>query len=156
MHDTPKDFFGEYLKAANTVLNRYADKDPYFKQVLTSQRDSPPPSFPIGPRYSCSIQSSAPPRCKNPESPSPRFVIALFGFIEAISIAKAIAAKTRERIDPNQDLIGQGLANIAASLTHSFPVSGSFSRSALNLNAGAVTGMSSVFSGLVMLLTLLL
>ncbi|HSF48349.1 MAG TPA: SulP family inorganic anion transporter [Burkholderiales bacterium] len=83
------------------------------------------------------------------------FVIALFGFIEAISIAKAIAAKTRERIDPNQELIGQGLANIAASLTHSFPVSGSFSRSALNLNAGAVTGMSSVFSGLIMLLTLL-
>jgi SulP family sulfate permease len=76
--------------------------------------------------------------------------------IEAISIAKAIAAKTRERINPNQELIGQGLANVAASLTHAFPVSGSFSRSALNLNAGAVTGMSSVFSGLVMLLTLLL
>lgn len=39
VHDTPKDFFGEYLKAANTVLNRYADKDPFFKQVLTSQRE---------------------------------------------------------------------------------------------------------------------
>jgi len=83
------------------------------------------------------------------------FVIALFGFIEAISIAKAMAAKTKERIDPNQELIGQGLANVVGSLSHAFPVSGSFSRSALNLNAGAVTGMSSVFSGLIMLVTLL-
>jgi SulP family sulfate permease len=86
---------------------------------------------------------------------STAFVIALFGFVEAISIAKAIAAKTKQRIDPNQELIGQGLANVAGSFTLSFPVSGSFSRSALNLNAGAVTGMSSVFSAVIMLLTLL-
>jgi SulP family sulfate permease len=83
------------------------------------------------------------------------FVISLFGFIEAISIAKAMAAKTKQRLDPNQELIGQGLANLVSSLSHAFPVSGSFSRSALNLNAGAVTGMSSVFSGLIMLVTLL-
>lgn len=83
-------------------------------------------------------------------------VIALVAFMEAISIAKAMAAKTKQRIDPNQELIGQGLANIVGSLSQSFPVSGSFSRSAVNLNAGAVTGMSSVFTALIVLVTLLL
>ncbi len=86
---------------------------------------------------------------------SAALVIALVGFMEAISIAKAIAAKTRARVDPNQELIGQGLANITASLSQSFPVSGSFSRSAVNLSAGAATGLSSVFSGLLVLATLL-
>jgi SulP family sulfate permease len=81
-------------------------------------------------------------------------VISLVGFMEAISIAKAMAAKTRDRIDPNQELIGQGVANVVGSLTQSYPVSGSFSRSAVNLNAGARTGMSSVFAGLVVLITL--
>ncbi|MGQ9862611.1 MAG: SulP family inorganic anion transporter, partial [Thiobacillaceae bacterium] len=66
---------------------------------------------------------------------STAFVIALVAFMEAISIAKAIAAKTKQRLDPNQELIGQGLANIVASLSQSFPVSGSFSRSAVNINA---------------------
>lgn len=82
-------------------------------------------------------------------------VISLVAFMEAISIAKAMAARTRSRIDPDQELIGQGLANTASALSQGFPVSGSFSRSAVNLNAGAVTGMSSVFSGLIVLLTLL-
>jgi SulP family sulfate permease len=82
-------------------------------------------------------------------------VISLVGFMEAISIAKAIAAKTRERIDPNQELVGQGIANIVGSFSQAFPTSGSFSRSAVNLNAGAKTGMSSVFAGLFVLITLL-
>ncbi len=82
-------------------------------------------------------------------------VISLVGFMEAISIAKAIAAKTKQKIDPNQELIGQGLANLVGSMTQCFPVSGSFSRSAVNINAGAMTGMSSVFTGLFVLLTLL-
>ncbi|MCR4305335.1 MAG: SulP family inorganic anion transporter [Gallionella sp.] len=86
---------------------------------------------------------------------SSALVISLVGFMEAISIAKAMAAKTRDRIDPNQELIGQGLANIVGSLGQSFPASGSFSRSAVNLNAGARTGMSSVFAGLIVLVTLL-
>lgn len=83
------------------------------------------------------------------------FVITLVGFMEALSIAKAIATRTRQRVDPDQELIGQGLANIVGSFTQSFPVSGSFSRSAVNLSAGAVTGMSSVFTGLLVLATLL-
>jgi len=83
-------------------------------------------------------------------------VISLVGFMEAISIAKAIAAKTKERIDPNQELVGQGIANIIGSFSQAYPTSGSFSRSAVNLNAGAKTGISSVFAGLFVLLTLLL
>lgn len=83
-------------------------------------------------------------------------VISLVGFMEAISIAKAMATRTRQRIDPNQELIGQGLANVLGSLSQSFPVSGSFSRSAVNLQAGAVTGVSSVVTGVIVLITLLL
>jgi SulP family sulfate permease len=59
---------------------------------------------------------------------SSALVISLVGFMEAISIAKAMAAKTRQRIDPNQELLGQGLANMVGSLSQSFPVSGSFSQ----------------------------
>ena len=83
------------------------------------------------------------------------FFIALLGFVESISIARAIAVKTRSRVDPNQELIGQGVANLVGSISQSFPVSGSFSRSALNYNTGAKTGMTSVFSALLVLLTLL-
>ncbi len=83
-------------------------------------------------------------------------IISLLGFMEAISIAKAMAAKTGQRLDPNQELIGQGLANIVGSFGHSYAVSGSFSRSAVNLQAGAVTGMSNVFSSIVVVITLLL
>ena len=83
-------------------------------------------------------------------------VIALVGFMEAISIAKSMATRTKQRIDPNQELVGQGLANVVGSLFQSFPVSGSFSRSAVNLSAGAVTGLSSVIAGSIVLVTLLL
>lgn len=83
------------------------------------------------------------------------FVIAMVGFLEAISIAKAMAVETGERIDPSQELIGQGLGTLAGSLAQGYPVSGSFSRSALNLRAGARTGMCSVFAGLIVAVTLL-
>jgi anti-anti-sigma factor len=83
-------------------------------------------------------------------------IISLLGFMEAISIAKAMAAKTGQRLDPNQELIGQGLSNMLGSFNHSYAVSGSFSRSAVNLQAGAVTGLSNVFSSLVVAVTLLL
>ena len=81
--------------------------------------------------------------------------ISLIGFMEAISIAKAMAARTRQRINANQELIGQGLSNVAASLFSGYPVSGSFSRSAVNINAGALTGFSSIVTGLVVALTLI-
>ncbi|KVW97982.1 SulP family inorganic anion transporter [Thiobacillus denitrificans] len=86
---------------------------------------------------------------------SAALVISLVGFMEAISIAKAVAARTRQRIDPNQELVGQGLANVVGSFTQAFPVSGSFSRTAVNMNAGAKTGMSSVITALIVLIALL-
>ncbi len=82
-------------------------------------------------------------------------VIALVGFMEAISIAKAMATRTRQRLNANQELIGQGLGNIASGLFSGYPVSGSFSRSAININAGAVTGFSSIVAGLAVAVTLL-
>ncbi len=82
-------------------------------------------------------------------------IISLLGFMEAISIAKAMAAKTGQRLDPDQELIGQGLANILGSMGKSYPVSGSFSRSAVNLQAGAISGLSSVFTAVTVVIVLL-
>ena len=81
--------------------------------------------------------------------------ISLIGFMEAIAIAKAMAAQTRQRLDTNQELFGQGLSNITAGLFGAYPVSGSFSRSAVNIAAGARTGFSSVVTGSVVAITLL-
>jgi sulfate permease, SulP family len=82
-------------------------------------------------------------------------IISILGFMEAISIAKAMAARTGQRLDPNQELIGQGIANIVGSFGQSYAVSGSFSRSAVNIQAGAVSGLSSVFtSGMVVIVLL--
>jgi SulP family sulfate permease len=82
-------------------------------------------------------------------------IISLLGFMEAISIARAMATKTGQRLDPNQELIGQGIANMVGSMGQSYPVSGSFSRSAVNLQAGAVTGFSNVLSSVFVAITLL-
>ncbi len=82
-------------------------------------------------------------------------VIGLLGFVEAISVAKAIASETRQRLSANQELVGQGSANIFASLFQAYPVSGSFSRSAVNFSAEARTGFSSVVTGLLVAITLL-
>jgi SulP family sulfate permease len=81
--------------------------------------------------------------------------ISLIGFMEAIAIAKAMAAQTRQRLDTNQELFGQGFSNITAGLFGAYPVSGSFSRSAVNIAAGARTGFSSVVTGSVVAITLL-
>ena len=82
-------------------------------------------------------------------------IIAILGFMEAISIAKVIAAKTGTRLDPNQELIGQGLGNMLGAFGQSYPTSGSFSRSAVNLQAGSLTGMSSVITSLTVVVVLL-
>ena len=83
------------------------------------------------------------------------FIVALVSFMEAMSSSKVIANNTRVPWDENRELIGQGLAKIAAAFCHSMPVSGSFSRSAVNLAANARTSLSSVISALCVLLTLL-
>jgi MFS superfamily sulfate permease-like transporter len=75
-------------------------------------------------------------------------IIALLGFMEAISIAKAMAAKTGQHLDPSRELVGQGLGNLVGSVTGGYPVSGSFSRSAVNLASGARTSLSSLFTSL--------
>ncbi|MDL1958113.1 MAG: SulP family inorganic anion transporter [Deltaproteobacteria bacterium] len=82
-------------------------------------------------------------------------IISLLGFMEAIAIAKAIAGKTGQRLDPNQELIGQGLGNILGAVGSSYPVSGSFSRSAVNFQAGAISGLSAVFTSAAVVITLL-
>ena len=81
--------------------------------------------------------------------------ISLIGFMEAISIAKAMAARTRQSLNADRELIGQGMSNIIGSLFQSYPVSGSFSRSAVNINAGAVTGFSSMVTVLAVAVTLM-
>ena len=83
------------------------------------------------------------------------FVIALISFMEAMSSCKVIAIKTRTRWDENQELIGQGMAKVVAAFCHSMPVSGSFSRSALNLASHARSGASSLIAAGFVLLTLL-
>lgn len=80
--------------------------------------------------------------------------IAFIAFVETISIAKAIATQSKQRIGANRELLGQGLANLVGSFFQSMPVSGSFVRSALNYRAGAKTGFSSVVAGCLVLVTL--
>lgn len=83
------------------------------------------------------------------------FIMAMIGFMEATSISRALAAKTREKLDSNQELIGQGLANIVGSFFHSYVVSGSFSRSAVAARVGAKTGFYAVVSAFGVLLVML-
>ena len=81
-------------------------------------------------------------------------VIAIIGFMEAYAIAKTMASQTKHKLDVDQELVGQGLANLVNAFFRGYPVSGSFSRSAVNFLAGAKTGMSSVFTSLFVIFTL--
>jgi len=83
------------------------------------------------------------------------FVIGLVGFIETFAIAKAIANKTKEKISANQELIGQGMANIGSSMFGGLPVSGSFSSTGVNFSAGARSGVAALVVAAVAALTLL-
>lgn len=85
----------------------------------------------------------------------PATTIALLSFVEAFSIAKAVASKTRQRISADQEMVGKGLANIATGFTQGYPVSGSFSRTAVNFDAGARTGFAAIVSGLLVAITLM-
>lgn len=85
----------------------------------------------------------------------PAMIIALLSFVEAFSIAKAVASKTRQRISADQEMVGKGLANIAAGFTQGYSVSGSFSRTAVAFDAGAKTGFAAIVSGIIVGITLL-
>ncbi len=76
----------------------------------------------------------------------PAFLISVIGFVESISVAQTLAAKKRQRVDPNQELIGLGAANIGAAFTGGFPVTGGFSRSVVNFDAGAQTPAAGAFT----------
>ena len=73
-------------------------------------------------------------------------LISLVGFVESVSVAQTLAAKRRQRIDPNQELIAMGLANIGAGTSGGSPVSGGFSRSVVNFEAGAATPLAGAFT----------
>ncbi len=84
--------------------------------------------------------------------------IALVGFMESVAIAKAFQSKSKQReykVIPNQELIGLGLANAIGSFFQAFPTTGGFSRSAVNFQAGAKTGLASIISAILIILTLL-
>ncbi|MGO1793600.1 MAG: SulP family inorganic anion transporter, partial [Oceanisphaera sp.] len=74
--------------------------------------------------------------------------ISLVGFVESVSVAQTLAAKRRQRIAPNQELIGLGAANIGSALAGGFPVTGGFSRSVVNFDAGAQTPAAGAFTAL--------
>jgi SulP family sulfate permease len=98
----------------------------------------------------------------------PRFDLSLFsrfstkalavtaiGLVESMSIARVISSQTRQRLDSNQEFVGQGLANFASGLFSGYPSAGSFTRSAVNFQAGARTGLASAFAGIMVLIALL-
>jgi SulP family sulfate permease len=76
----------------------------------------------------------------------PAVLISVIGFVESISVAQTLAAKKRQRIDPNQELIGLGTANIAAAFSGGYPVTGGFSRSVVNYDAGAQTPAAGAYT----------
>ena len=87
----------------------------------------------------------------------PAVLIALVGFVETVSVGHALAAKRKQRIDPNQELLGLGAANIASGVFGGYSVTGGFSRSVVNFDAGAQTPMAGVFTaGGILLATLFL
>lgn len=85
----------------------------------------------------------------------PALLISLIGFVESISVAQTLAAKRRQRINANQELMGLGGANLASAFSGGFPVTGGFSRSVVNFDAGARTPMAGVFTAIGIALTAL-
>lgn len=83
-------------------------------------------------------------------------VLALLGLIEAVAIGRAIALHTHQRIDGNQEFLGQGLSNMIASFFSSYAGSGSFTRSGVNHQAGAKTPLSAIFASVFLMIVLLL
>ncbi|MGZ9811617.1 SulP family inorganic anion transporter [Pseudoroseicyclus sp. H15] len=78
----------------------------------------------------------------------PALLISVIGFVESVSVAQTLAARKRQRIDPNQELIGLGAANLGAAFTGGFPVTGGFARSVVNYDAGAETPAAGAFTAL--------
>lgn len=82
----------------------------------------------------------------------PALLIAIVGYVETISVAQTLAAKRRQRIDPNQELIALGACNVGSAMSGGFPVTGGFSRSVVNFDAGAQTPAAGAFTAIGMAL----
>ncbi|MGZ8343484.1 MAG: SulP family inorganic anion transporter [Allosphingosinicella sp.] len=78
----------------------------------------------------------------------PALLISIIGFVESVSVAQTLAAKKRQRIDPDQELIGLGAANVAAAFSGGYPVTGGFARSVVNFDAGAETPAAGAFTAI--------
>ena len=78
----------------------------------------------------------------------PALLISLIGFVESVSVAQTLAAKRRQRIFPDQELIGLGAANIASGLSSGYPVTGGFARSVVNFDAGAETPAAGIYTAI--------
>ena len=78
----------------------------------------------------------------------PAILISVFGYVESVSVGKTLAAKRRQKINQNQELIGLGAANIGSALSGGFPVTGGFSRSVVNYDAGARTPAAGLFTAI--------
>lgn len=76
----------------------------------------------------------------------PALLISIIGFVESVSVAQTLAAKRRQRIAPNQELIGLGAANVASAFSGGYPVTGGFARSVVNFDAGAETPAAGAFT----------
>ena len=76
----------------------------------------------------------------------PAVLISIIGFVESVSVAQTLAAKKRQRIDPDQELIGLGAANLGAAFTGGYPVTGGFARSVVNFDAGAETPAAGAYT----------
>lgn len=83
------------------------------------------------------------------------FAIAFVGYVESISVAKSLASKRRQKVEADQELIALGAANLGATFTGGFPVTGALSRSIVNFSSGANSGLASMITALLVLLTLL-
>ena len=83
-------------------------------------------------------------------------LISIIGFVESVSVGKTLAAKRRQRIEPNRELVALGAANVASAVSGGFPVTGGFSRSVVNFDAGAQTPAASIFAAVGIALAALL
>ena len=78
----------------------------------------------------------------------PALLLSIIGFVESVSVGQTLAAKRRQRIDPDQELIGLGAANISAAFSGGYPVTGGFARSVVNFDAGAETPAAGAFTAI--------
>jgi SulP family sulfate permease len=98
------------------------------------------------------------PRLSNPawrELAVSALLISIIGFVESVSVGHTLAAKRRQQISPDQELVGLGAANVAASVSGGYPVTGGFARSVVNFDAGAATPAAGMFTALGIAITAL-